>query len=706
MSQRIIGLDIGRTSVKATTIETSFRSLQLVETLERKIAVPSESKGDLKGVESPWKAALHVLRDLKNEGRLEADTVITSIPGDQAIYRFLRFPFTDRKQIESTVGFEFEGQVPFSIDDLVFDYQVVGESEEGATVLTVGAKLEEFEDLLNGLKELELEPKMIGVGALTHFNTMNWLENDEGRTLLIDLGAVRTDILLTRDGTLELARTLQSGGNQITESISQLLGISFAEAEGVKCEEALVATENESLIDPQESRLVPAVRVGLSPIMKAVKQSIERVVSDGGGKVDRVVLCGGGARLRGLREYVERILGASTSFFSVADHPLNRMNRQPVDALVMGKSLALALRASSIGDTKQVNFRKGLYSYAGDFQYLRDRAPAMVLLAVILLVVAFGRMNIRHSILTAERDSQIEALKELSRELLGKEKDDFDSVLSLLKKAPDSAEVKLFPAISAKQVFYDITTIMQQVNEASKEEIMALRGTDDNSKKDEEELENPESEKGTEKSNAAKENPSIIRPPGPSSDDVPQERLRMDRAGRLEQLRSAREQRAAGLVGGRPRAVVSPLTGSGAKGLKAPRPNALPSGFREIRAERDKAREESQPPLVVPSPTEGEEVEVKETADEAADERFIVELEAVQVDESGANLKGEANSLEAATFLEQKLGKHPCFQNVVLDGTDKISFERHRGWRSFRIELELDCIESVSSKEPKRKGGE
>ena len=73
------------------------------------------------------------------------------------------------------------------------------------------------------------------------------------------------------------------------------------------------------------------------------------------------------------------------------------------------------------------------------------------------------------------------------------------------------------------------------------------------------------------------------------------------------------------------------------------------------------------------------------------------------MDEGGANLKGEANSLEAATLLEQKLGKHRCFNNVVLEGTDKINFERHRGWRSFRIELDIAC---ASKQDSKSKGGE
>jgi hypothetical protein len=55
--------------------------------------------------------------------------------------------------------------------------------------------------------------------------------------------------------------------------------------------------------------------------------------------------------------------------------------------------------------------------------------------------------------------------------------------------------------------------------------------------------------------------------------------------------------------------------------------------------------------------------------------------------------------------LEQKLGKHRCFQNVSLEGTDKISFERHRGWRSFRIEMDIECEERKDD-ESVRGGGE
>lgn len=699
MSQRIIGLDIGSTSIKVTVLETSFRTTQIVETFQRDIPAPPDDAAEGEGV-NPWASTIDTLRDLKNEGRLDGDTIISSLPGDQAIHRFLQFPFSDRKQIESAVGFEFEGQVPFSLDELVFDYQVISTSDSGSKVLTVGAKLDDFEDLLNGLKSLELEPKMIGVGALVHGNTLKMMGYDQGRTLLVDMGAKRSDILVMDGENIELARTLSCGGDEITTAISELLNVSFKEAEMMKREDALVVAEGTQLFDPQESRLVPAVRVGLATLMRGVIQSVERTVGSRGEKLDRIVLCGGGAKLRGLTEYLQQVLGAPTECLDVTNSPMNKLPIGADAGVVPGKSLALAMKATSVTSGGQVNFRKGQYSYAGDFQYLRERAPAIAFLTLLLVVVGFGRIYMKHGLLTAERDAQVQALRDLSKELLGKEKEDFDSVLSLLKKRPETADVKLFPGITAKQAFYDITTIMEEVNNASKEEIVALRGSDGPAEEDVEapvEGEKPSDVEGERKG---------IKAPGPGTVPPPNS---LGREGRLERLRSAREKRAVGALKGPdrarlgpPKASVRPLPGT------VPRPGPVKAGLENLREQRQKALEASGTASGPAQPTapgtevdeNGEELEPKNE-----EVRFIVELESIQVDETGANIKGEANSLEAATLLEQKLGKHRCFQNVSLEGTDKISFERHRGWRSFRIEMDIACEEKKDD-ESVRGGGE
>jgi len=359
------------------------------------------------------------------------------------------------------------------------------------------------------------------------------------------------------------------------------------------------------------------------------------------------------------------------------------------------------MKATNVTSGGQVNFRKGQYSYAGDFQYLRERAPAIAFLTLLLIVVGFGRMYMKHGLLTAERDAQVQALRDLSKELLGKEKEDFDSVLSLLKKRPETADVKLFPGITAKQAFYDITTIMEEVNNASKEEIVALRGSDGTGDED---VEAPVD--GQEPPGDKAGRTGGVKAPGPGTVPPPNS---LGREGRLERLRSAREKRAVGALGGpdrvrlgAPKASVRPLPAT------VPRPGPVKAGLENLREQRQKALEASgagsdlAPPVDGGADANGNGEEVEPKPEEV---RFIVELESIQVDETGANIKGEANSLEAATLLEQKLGKHRCFQNVSLEGTDKISFERHRGWRSFRIEMDIACEERKDD-ESVRGGGE
>ena len=90
-------------------------------------------------------------------------------------------------------------------------------------------------------------------------------------------------------------------------------------------------------------------------------------------------------------------------------------------------------------------------------------------------------------------------------------------------------------------------------------------------------------------------------------------------------------------------------------------------------------------------------------ADEAqSGDSILLELESIQIGQGTVNLKGEASVLEASTLLEQHLAAHRCFQNVVLEGTDKITFERHRGWYNFRISFDLEC--QAEGKRNRQKG--
>ena len=124
MPQRILGLDIGSSSVKGVLLEDSFRGFKVEAAKEVKIAAGTpETK-----TERIWAA----LRELSFEGKIDA--YVAAIPAEVATTRFIQLPYADAKKIAQTIGGELSDSLPFDLDDSVFGHEVVQKNEDGTTL--------------------------------------------------------------------------------------------------------------------------------------------------------------------------------------------------------------------------------------------------------------------------------------------------------------------------------------------------------------------------------------------------------------------------------------------------------------------------------------------------------------------------------------------------------------------------------------------
>src|SRR5262245_51833770 len=111
MPQKILALDISSRSVRAAAVETSFRDYKVTGLYEEE-AGKGESLTDC-------------LRTILSKNDLHADTVLVTLPSELATQRMLTLPFRDKKKLSQTIPFELESQVPFGLDDVIVDYQIL-----------------------------------------------------------------------------------------------------------------------------------------------------------------------------------------------------------------------------------------------------------------------------------------------------------------------------------------------------------------------------------------------------------------------------------------------------------------------------------------------------------------------------------------------------------------------------------------------------
>src|SRR6185369_4523970 len=128
--QRLLGLDVTRTYVRAALINVSLRKT-VVEALEE---VSVEDAG------SPADALWAAVGDMKPDGAAIA------LSGEKALFRRIELPAAAMKEIQSVLGFEIESTVPFEMDDAVFDHRVL-RAQAGEDIVPVFAVVARIEDV-------------------------------------------------------------------------------------------------------------------------------------------------------------------------------------------------------------------------------------------------------------------------------------------------------------------------------------------------------------------------------------------------------------------------------------------------------------------------------------------------------------------------------------------------------------------------------
>jgi len=133
MPQQVLALEIDAHELKAALIETTFRDYRVVG-VYRDPGPPGR------------RLAGGAVVGLSPAHQLAPTTVLSCIPGDQVSLRTFFLPFRDRRRLDQTVPFELESQVPFALDDVVVDYQVVHRDRTGSSVLAALVQRKDLED--------------------------------------------------------------------------------------------------------------------------------------------------------------------------------------------------------------------------------------------------------------------------------------------------------------------------------------------------------------------------------------------------------------------------------------------------------------------------------------------------------------------------------------------------------------------------------
>jgi len=294
-----IGLDVGSCSVKLVALirEGGGKKLRL-----RKYGVKSFPEGASKSGENGVSA---VIKELLSETKVDHKEVIASLPGTSAVVRHIQMPRMSLQEAREALKYEAAQYIPFKAEEAQMDCHILKDagSEKGETMklMLVAARKSEAKKRVEMLQQAELAPVVLDVDSiaiLNAFETTGRLSDEKEAVGLIHIGARQTNLNVIQDGHPAFTRDIEVGGGGITVAIARGLGVSLADAEGLK-------VSGDAIIQPH-------LEIVLKSIVHQLRSSFDYYQGSSGREIKKVYVSGGTSLLRDLREFLSESLGIQT----------------------------------------------------------------------------------------------------------------------------------------------------------------------------------------------------------------------------------------------------------------------------------------------------------------------------------------------------------------------------------------------------------
>jgi len=314
-SNEITGIDIGAGSIKVVRMAQSGKRPKLI----------SAGIVDLPAEADSATIAGHIRRFL-TEKKIGSNYVITQMPGRDLTIRSFTLPKMPLSELGEAVRWEAKRHISYPLDTALVEYLVVGERREGASlkydIVMVAAERNQVHAHLAPLQETNVTVSAVDANALALRNVFHLLEKpSDANTVVVDLGAGKTEIDIFRGGVLRFSRCLETGGYAMSKAISEALDIGLQEAENMK------RTRN-MLTLPEPDQASAAVRTVLDGLLMEIRRSVDYYKTTfREQRVDDTLLTGGVSLMQGLREYFHQSLEGVVEL------------DQPFEGLTVGKNL-------------------------------------------------------------------------------------------------------------------------------------------------------------------------------------------------------------------------------------------------------------------------------------------------------------------------------------------------------------------------------
>lgn len=310
-SKAVVGLDIGSSAVKAVELKPAGKGFTVTAFAIE--PVPPDSIVD--GAIIDGTAVADAIRRLFENKAFKTKEVAASLSGNAVIVKKISLPVMTEAELAESIYWEAEQYIPFDIQDVNLDYQILdagrGPDSKGTMeVLLVAAKKEKIADYMGVISQAGRVAVVVDVDAFALQNAYeaNYGLEPQSVVVLLNAGASAININILSGEQSVFTRDISSGGNAYTEAVQKELNLPFERAELLKKGEAVDGVTFEE-VRPVLHAMTENVLLEIQKTFDFFKATAS---SD---RIDRIVLSGGASRVDGFAQALEERFGAPVETF-------------------------------------------------------------------------------------------------------------------------------------------------------------------------------------------------------------------------------------------------------------------------------------------------------------------------------------------------------------------------------------------------------
>src|ERR1041385_2536051 len=308
----VVGIDIGSSAVKAVELKPSGKTYKV--TAFGAEPVPPDAIVDGAIIDA-GSVADAIRRVFDGNKAFKTKDVCASLSGNAVIVKKITLPVMTESELSESIYWEAEQYIPFDIQDVNLDYQILdpgtGPDSKGTMdVLLVAAKKEKIADYTGVIAQAGRVPVVVDVDAFALQNAfeINYGFEPEAVTVLLNAGASAININILCGDQSVFTRDISVGGNAYTEAVQKELNLPFEAAEQLK---KGIPVDGATFEDAQ-----PVLRAVTENVLLEVQKTLEFFKAAASvDHIDRIMLSGGASRVDGFHEMVQERFNAPVENF-------------------------------------------------------------------------------------------------------------------------------------------------------------------------------------------------------------------------------------------------------------------------------------------------------------------------------------------------------------------------------------------------------